>query len=141
MSFLDLTNTPISTNELLPDGTYCAKIAKSELKETKSRTGSYLNVQFKITEGQYANRSVFNTYNVKNDNPTAVKIGLEQLATMASFAGAPLTLSSPSDIEGYDVIIKVGTKSDSYGEKNIIKGYDRKLGTNNTSVSSQEIPF
>ena len=141
MSFLDLTNTPVSSNELLPDGIYLTKIAKSELKDTKSGTGQYLNIQFKVIDGQYEGKSIFNTYNVKNDNATAVKIGMEQLKSLLFHAGAPFTLAAPSDIEGFDVVLKVGNKSDSYGDKNIIKGYTTKAMLKTSLKTDSIIPF
>jgi len=144
MSWLDLTSTPSDTNELLPNGVYLAKIAKAELKETKSGTGKYINVQLKVIEGEYENKSVFTMFNVENSNPKAVEIGLSQLKSMLHAAKAPFKLDSVEDLVGYDLGVKVATKTDEFGEKNIVKGYTTKdmiAHAAKTNTNLDNVPF
>lgn len=144
MSWLDLTSTPVETNELLPNGVYLAKIAKAELKETKAMDGKYINVQLKVIEGEYENKSVFTMFNIENKNPKAVEIGLSQLKSMLHAAKAPFKLDSVDELVGYDVGIKVVSKTDEYGEKNVIKGYTTKEMIDHsvkTKTDLNQLPF
>ena len=42
----------------LPAGTYTAAIVASESKQTKSRTGSYLELTLEVVDGQYKGRKM-----------------------------------------------------------------------------------
>ena len=46
---------------LLPAGTYPVVIAKAELK-TSGKGNRYVNLQYTVTEGQYAKRSIFDSF-------------------------------------------------------------------------------
>ena len=65
---------PTTTFEPLPAGKYLAAITESEMKPTKSGSGSYLQLTFTILEGEYKNRVLWARLNLNNPNATAVKI-------------------------------------------------------------------
>ncbi len=47
---------PTSNLEAIPAGKYLAVITESELKPTKSGSGSYLQLTFQVLEGEYKGR-------------------------------------------------------------------------------------
>lgn len=70
-------------NSLMPAGWYVVQIVNSEIKPTKTPGGARLNLQFKIMQGDFAGRVMFGGYNVKNANPVAVQIAMEELAELS----------------------------------------------------------
>ena len=70
---------PTSDFEPIPAGKYVAVITDSEVKDTKSGRGSYLQLAFQITEGEYKNRFLWARLNLENPNQTAVKIARAEL--------------------------------------------------------------
>lgn len=75
---------------LLPAGWYKVQIVNSEVKPTKKPGGVRLNLQFKILDGDFAGRVLFGGYNVKNDNPVAVQIAMEELAELSRAVMTPV---------------------------------------------------
>lgn len=75
---------------LLPAGWYKVQIVNSEVKPTKKPGGARLNLQFKILDGDFAGRVLFGGYNVKNDNPVAVQIAMEELAELSRAVMTPV---------------------------------------------------
>jgi hypothetical protein len=54
---------PSSNLEAIPAGKYLAVITESELKPTKSGSGSYLQLTFQILEGEYKGRFLWSRLN------------------------------------------------------------------------------
>ena len=75
---------------LLPAGWYVVQIVNSEIKPTKKPGGARLNLQFKVMQGDFAGRVIFAGYNVKNDNPVAVQIAMEELAELSRAVNTPV---------------------------------------------------
>lgn len=123
MSLVDLTNVS-ATDELLPAGQYNVSVEKAEVKETKSGTGQYINVTFTIIGGENNGRKLFHMFNIKNENAKAVEIGLSQLKSFMLAAGAKsFAIDSVTQLHGLYASAKVVRTSDSYGDKNVIKGF------------------
>jgi hypothetical protein len=77
-------NTPENNEGLtdftaLPADKYVVHIVKSEYKETKAKTGHYLQLQQKVISGKYKGRLIFENLNLDNPNPTAVEIANKAL--------------------------------------------------------------
>ena len=85
---LDLSNV-VENNGPVPNGTYPVVVDKAEVANTKSGTGQMIKVQYKIREGAGSGRVIFDQFNIKNDNPKAVQIGLSQLKGMMKAFGHP----------------------------------------------------
>ena len=64
----------------IPAGKYLAMITDSEMKPTKSGSGSYLQLAFQILEGEYKGRFVWARLNLDNPNSTAVQIAKAELS-------------------------------------------------------------
>ena len=63
---------PLKSFDAIPAGTYEAVIAESEMKPTKSGTGSYLELTIEIISGDYQGRRVWARLNLANSNVKAV---------------------------------------------------------------------
>lgn len=123
MSFLDLTGVKVQTGDyqLVPSGTYRARIAKATAGDTKAG-GRKIDIQLKISAGKHENRVVFASFNYKNASEEAERIGKEQLKTLMSAAGMGDVLESVSDLEGKEVAIKIGQKkgTDAVMRNNVV---------------------
>jgi len=65
--------------EPLPAGKYVAVITESEMKETKSGLGRYLQLLLSIIEGPHRNRTLWVRLNLENPSQQATKIAKGQL--------------------------------------------------------------
>lgn len=113
---------PTSSFDPIPAGDYIAQITDSSIKPTKSGTGMVLNLTWTILDGQYVNRKVFDRLNVQNQNPTAEKIGQEQLSAICHATGV-LQLQDSTQLHARPCKIKVKVRKDEqYGDSNEVKG-------------------
>lgn len=130
MAFLGQTfsteTLPQSENnyDLLPAGWYNVKITKAELKDTKSGTGSYINVRYDITGPTHQGRVVFGMINITNQNPKAEEIGRQQLGELMRAIGLA-RVEDTDQLIGGELQIKVGVKEakDGYDASNDVKGF------------------
>ena len=122
---------PTSTFEPLPAGKYLAAITESEMKPTKSGSGSYLQLTFTVLEGEYKNRVLWARLNLNNPNATAVKIARGELSAICRAVGV-LQPRDSVDLHNLPLVITVKLKKrDDTGElTNEIKGYARKDSAN-----------
>jgi hypothetical protein len=113
--------------EPLPNGKYLAMIVESAMKPTKERDGEYLELRFKVLEGEYKDRVLFARLNLKNKNPQAVMIARGELAAIREATGVRNPKDS-IDLHNLPIIIRVACrKRDDTGElTNEIKGYEPK---------------
>lgn len=118
MSFLDLTNVKETSFEPVPQGTYLVIADDVELRDTKAGDGQYLNVKFKILDGEQDGRMVYHRFNIKNKNEKATNIGLSQLRSFMRLSGrSDMALQSPLDLVGMRCLAVVKHKTDDYGTK------------------------
>lgn len=99
----------------IPAGTYIAQINRSEIKQTKAGTGSYLSLGFQIIDGEYANRVIFQNITLANPNQVAAQIGREQLAQLAGACGI-YQLGDSQELHGIPMQIRVGIEVDKTGQ-------------------------
>ena len=118
---------PTTSFEPLPAGKYLAAVTDSEMKPTKSGSGSYLQLTFTILEGEYKNRVLWARLNLNNPNATAVKIARSELSAICHAVGVMQPRDSV-DLHNLPLVITVKLKKrDDTGElTNEIKGYARK---------------
>lgn len=123
---LDLTNITENGGPV-PTGTYAVVIDKAEVSHTKSGSGEMIKVQMKILDGQpHAGRVIFDQFNIKNQNPQAVQIGLGQLKGMLKAFGFPNPnkLSSSTELLGLKGQVSVKVEEDQgYAPAARVKGY------------------
>jgi hypothetical protein len=102
--------------ELIPAGTYKAEILSSIIYTTKSGDGQYVKNTWRICEGEYEGRQVFQLVNFSNPNPKAEKIGREQLTDICLACDLVGELQDLNDICLKPCAIKVGVEHDKTGE-------------------------
>jgi len=68
--------------DAIPAGKYQAVITDSEMKDTKSGTGKYLQLEFEIIEGDYKNRKLWARLNLENANSEAVRMARADLSAI-----------------------------------------------------------
>ncbi len=145
MSFkIDLTEVKDSGFRLLPNGKYHVIVEEAEVRTTKDGTGEYINVQFEVREAGYNGKKLFTMFNIKNNNAKAVEIGMQQLKNLITSSGKKeLVLTSVSSLLGLQAIAVVKSKTDSFGDKNIISYYEA-IGSSTGPTPSyvgSDIPF
>lgn len=115
---------PTSNLEAIPAGKYLAVITESELKPTKSGSGSYLQLTFQVLEGEYKGRFLWSRLNLHNANPTAVKIAQAELSAICRAVGV-LTPGDSVELHNLPlvIIVKCRKREDSGDITNEIKGY------------------
>ena len=118
---------PTTSFEPLPAGKYLAAITESEMKPTKSGSGSYLQLTFTILDGEYKNRVLWARLNLNNPNATAVKIARSELSAICHAVGVMQPRDSV-DLHNLPLVITVKLKKrDDTGElTNEIKGCAKK---------------
>lgn len=117
----------ITNYEAIPAGKYQAVITDSEMKETKSGTGRYLQLTFEVIEGDYRGRKLWERINLLNPNQTAVRIAKETLAKICLAVNVPV-LKDTVELHNLPLTVEVKLKTDADGEvRNEIKGYSPRM--------------
>ena len=119
----DALPVPDRNFEPLPAGWYTAVVNGAEIKVTKAGTGKYIAVRYDITGPTHQGRVVFGNLNIKNANPTAEKIGREQLGEIMRAIGLA-TVQDTDQLIGGQLQIKLEVReSEQYGASNDVKGF------------------
>lgn len=121
--------------DALPAGDYDVVIIASEMKPTKSGTGSYLQLTLQVLGGQYQNRKLFDRLNLDNPNATAVTIAKGTLSAICRAVGV-LTPKDSAELHNKPLKATVRVTKDGEGNpSNEIKGYkSRHVGAATTSA-------
>lgn len=78
---------PSTGFDAIPAGKYQAVITDSEEKSNKAGTGTYLQLEFEVIEGDYKNRKLWTRLNLNNPNAEAVRIARGDLAAICHAVG------------------------------------------------------
>lgn len=111
----------------IPAGTYVATTYKVDLVQVKNGENAgkdQYNVQFRVTEGEYAGRAVF-TY-------IPLYAGKAQWKTLAFFKalgyepepGKPFSIPTPNELSGRPIGVKVKVVAGQNGEENNVAGFN-----------------
>lgn len=135
-------NVSADDYQLLPNGEYPVIIEKAEWKVSQNSGSEYLNVMFSVIGESHNGRKIFNIYNLLHAKEQVKNIALSDLKKLLVAAGVDEMNfnSKESLIEallGLRVNLKVGQRVDSYGEKNIVKGYSPVV----IGDKSLDVPF
>ena len=111
----------------IPAGKYVAVITDSEMKDTRAGTGRYLQLEFEITDGEFAGRKVWARLNIENQNAEAVRMARADLSAICRAVNV-LTPNDSADLHNLPLVIKVHVRKDkNTGEiTNDIRGYESK---------------
>lgn len=78
---------PDRPSEPLPPGTYTVVVVETEVRETKAGTGTYLNVEMEVIDGDHKGRRIWDRINLRNPNEQAVEIGMRRLSSICRILG------------------------------------------------------
>jgi hypothetical protein len=118
---------PSADFDPLPAGMYLAAITESEMKDTKSGAGQYLQLTFQVLEGPYKGRFLWARLNLNNPNVTAVKIARAELSAICRAVGV-MTPNDSVELHNLPLVITVKCKkrADTGEISNEIKGYAKR---------------
>ena len=124
----------------LPAGAYLAVAVSSEVKDTKTG-GEMVVYKMQIIDGEYANRTIFARFNVKNASAQAEQIGKQQLSAFCHAVGV-LNLTDTDELLNRPVQIRVKVReaSGSYGPSNEVAGFSVASGAPAAPVASAARP-
>jgi hypothetical protein len=138
----DVNAMPVSDRnfEPLPAGWYTAVINGAEIKVTKAGNGKYIAVRYDIVGPTHQGRVVFGNLNIKNPNPTAEKIGREQLGEIMRAIGLA-TVQDTDQLIGGCLMIKLEIReSEQYGNSNDVKGFKSAGSAPPAAAYKQAVP-
>lgn len=120
---------PQTARTLLPKGWYPVVISSTTNKINKAGTGSYLELELQVVDGEYKGRRVWDRLNLDNPNQTAVDIAKASLSSICH-AINELTPSSPEDLKDkpLEALIDIQPAKGEYSESNVIRGYQAISG-------------
>lgn len=129
----DLSNFDASqvepTNDFgpIPAGKYTAIITESEIRPTRSGSGSYLQLTFQICDGEHKNRLLWARLNLDNPNEIAMQIARAELSAICRAVGV-LAPRDSTELHNLPLLIHVRckTRADTGEVVNEIKGYTKK---------------
>lgn len=125
--------------DVLPAGDYRVVATNSQVKETKSRTGRYVEMEFTLQDAPYSGRKVWGRYTIQNQNDQAVQIGRRQLGALADACGLEGMLTNPSQLIGRSCIVSLAVKDDpQYGKSNEVKRTKSVGGAQQAPTTSQQ---
>ena len=126
----DVTGIEEESNNfgVLPAGNYDVVVKEAIVKQTRSKTGYYINFQYQVINNEkYNKRVLFDIVNIKNDSQKAEEIGKARLKRLLSLAGLPLDGSADTeDFIGktFNCFVKID-KQEGYEDSNKIASFDK----------------
>lgn len=124
ISFDSTTVEPNSAYEPIPAGDYIVVVTDSDVKQTKTGSGEYLQVTLEIVEGQFKGRKIFDRLNIRNTNATAQTIGQQQLSGLCRACNVSVLEESEQlhDVP-LSVRLTIEDGKGDYGPQNRVKLY------------------
>lgn len=124
--------------EPVPAGKYVVAITGSEMKPTKNGSGSYLELEFTILEGEYKDRKVWDRLCLNHPNAQAVTIAKGNLSAICR----AINIMQPQDsIELHNIPLQITVKlkrMDDGDFTNEVKGYGARESVNNKPAQSTQ---
>ena len=121
----NLNEVPEDDYAVLPAGEYTAQIVRSEMKETRSGNGMYLELRVQILDDPYTGRLVFDRLNLVNPNEVAVKIAQRSLSDLCKAIGLDESPEDSEELHGkeFTVVLSVEEANGDFPESNRVKKY------------------
>ena len=113
----------------IPAGSYPVIISESEIRETKTGSGTYLRVTLDIQGGEYQGRKIFHNITLNNPNPTATGIGQRHLSQICHAVGV-LQVKDSAELHYKPLIavVKIRKGDGQYGDSNEVARYEQAQG-------------
>ena len=99
-----------NTFDCLPADTYTVVLDSSEWKPTKDAQTEYLSLSWKVIDGKYNGRLIFEVLNLKNKGPKAaetIKIAQTSLSAIGLACGVSV-IKDTAQLHGIPISLKVG---------------------------------
>jgi hypothetical protein len=113
----------------IPAGWYQGRITEADLKPTNDGSGQYIKLRLDVVGPTHEGRVLFSNINIRNANPKAEEIGLQQLGDISRALGLP-AISDTDQLIGGTLQIKVAIKTqEGYEPSNEVKGYKASEGS------------
>ena len=120
--------------EPLPDDSYTVSLNRIGEKSTKKGDGTMVNVSFQVSDGDFKNRLIWDSFLISHPNAKAAGIGLQRLDSMLKSIGVhggfEALGNDSTHLEqfiGKEFIVNTAVESNpGYKPRNIVKKYSRK---------------
>tara|TARA_Y100000004_G_C8908450_1_gene409806 strand:- start:797 stop:1246 length:450 start_codon:yes stop_codon:yes gene_type:complete len=138
----DHEDTRSDSFEPIPKGEYTAMVNYSEMKDTKSGNGQYLELTFEVLEGDHKGRLVWERLNLVNPNATAVEIAQRKLAEIGRSVGLQ-TVEDSVQLHDKPMKIKVLVEpaTADYSASNKINGFSSASNLKASPAEEVKLPF
>jgi len=115
---------PYSRPAPVPADKYVVVIVGSEMKTTKDMTGSYLQLELDIQEGQFAGRKIIDRLNLNNSNQQAVEIAQRTLSQICHAVNV-LSVNDSEQLHGRRMVadVRIEPGRGQYGDNNRVFAY------------------
>lgn len=128
---------PSAGFDVIPAGKYNAVISDSEMKDTRSGTGRYLQLEFEIIDGEFKNRRLWARLNLENPNADAVRMARADLSAICRAVNVLMPKDS-LELHNLPLVITVRCKKNQDDEMtNEIKGYAPKASAKASTPAPQ----
>ena len=109
--------------EPIPSGNYDITVDKFDVK-TSNAGNEYLAATFRVADGDFANRLIFDQFNLKHPDTNTREISERRIRTLFGAAGFKVAGHTDRLIgETVRARVAVRPESDSYPAKNVIKNF------------------
>jgi hypothetical protein len=110
--------------DLISPGDYVAQVIGANIRQPKSGDGHMLALTWKICDGEYEGRQVWETLCYQHSNPTTQDIARKKLKDLCVAVGITEQVSDPEIFLFKPARVKIGIHSDKYGQfddNNVVK--------------------
>jgi hypothetical protein len=126
--------------DALPAGRYLASISLTELKDTRAKTGKYIEVEYVVTAPkENKGRKLWSLMNVHNPSEEAERIGREQFNALANACGMLGKVQKTEQLHGKQLVLIVGVEEGNKGTpRNVVNGFEQYTGAASTARSAHD---
>lgn len=130
---------PMASFDVMPAGKYVMAFTDSEMKDTASGTGQYLQMTAEVLDGEFKGRKIWVRLNLINPNQTAVDIANREFASICLAVGVP-TPSDSAELHNIPFMgdVKIEPAKGQYDARNGMKGYAPMSGA--TPAPARQAP-
>lgn len=124
----DATNIePSAAPGILPAGRYLVEITASETKRTKSGSGTYLELEMTVIDGEYKGRKIWDRLCLQHSNAKTEQIARANLSAICHAVDV-LQPQDSVDLHGLPFIASVRIRKNEATEElnNEIRGYSKR---------------
>ena len=135
----DAQGASSGTFEPIPAGRYLCLIKQTDQKDTRNKTGKYVEVEFEVMKGNFQRRKLWARLNVHNQSAEAQRIGREQFNALKLAAGKE-RVEATEELHGKLVVCIVAIEDGNRGPQNQVTGFLQATAQDSKNVSSSAPP-